>query len=382
MVKFYTPQVSTLKNGKFKVYIRYSDPSFLGIKNKSKVIPKNTAMARQKAIQEIKNKITNSLHQTKVIKITFKEVSERYLAALIKTSAHNSTINSRTSIFNVANKTFGEQIISSISYVELNHFFDDLLYKSNLTNSTVSGYRSAFSELFKYAKKFGYIIKNPMTEIDINYKDESAKKQERIDNYYLSDDEFYKVLEYCLIKKRKDYYNLFYWLYLTGMRIGEATALTPKDIFVEDDITYAKVTGTMIYTSEKGWHKQDTTKTIAGTRNVALPLKAVEIYQDAIKDKNNPTEFLFYSFYNNHPFNPRSSFFFLQRLQNKFGLRHFGTHIFRHTHISKLAEKGYSLELISKRVGHHDSEVTRRIYYHITKKAQKKFDEQIKNLKI
>ncbi|QNQ82188.1 tyrosine-type recombinase/integrase [Lactobacillus sp. PV012] len=51
--------------------------------------------------------------------------------------------------------------------------------------------------------------------------------------------------------------------------------------------------------------------------------------------------------------------------------RKFGTHIFRYTHISKLAEKGYSLELISKRVGHHDSALTRRIYYHIIKKHKR-----------
>lgn len=382
MVKFYTPQVSTLKNGKFKVYIRYSDPSFLGIKNKSKVIPKNTAMARQKAIQEIKDRINNSLHQAKIIKITFREITERYLDALVRTNAHNSTIKGKISIFNKANKIFGDQIISTISYVELNHFFDDLLYKSNLTNSTVSGYRSSFNELFKYAKKFGYIVKNPMTEIDINYKDESAKRQERIDNYYLSNDEFHNIENFCLNEKHKDYYNLFYWLYLTGMRIGEATALTPNDIFEKDGITYARVTGTMIYTVDKGWHKQNATKTTAGMRNVALPKKAAEICQEALNDKNNKSGFLFYSNYTKKPFNPRSSLFFLQHIQKKLGMRHFGTHIFRHTHISKLAEKGYSLDLISKRVGHEDSDITKKIYYHITKKAQKKFDEQIKNLEI
>lgn len=31
MVKYYTPQVEPLKNGKFKYSIRYTDPSFVGV---------------------------------------------------------------------------------------------------------------------------------------------------------------------------------------------------------------------------------------------------------------------------------------------------------------------------------------------------------------
>lgn len=35
MVKYYSPQVEPLKNGKFKYSIRYTDPSFVGVKKSS-----------------------------------------------------------------------------------------------------------------------------------------------------------------------------------------------------------------------------------------------------------------------------------------------------------------------------------------------------------
>ena len=57
------------------------------------------------------------------------------------------------------------------------------------------------------------------------------------------------------------------------------------------------------------------------------------------------------------------------------------SHIFRHTHVSKLAEEGYPLSLITDRVGHGDSDITRKIYLHITHKQHLKFDEAIQNFK-
>lgn len=381
MVKFYTPQVFKRENGTLRLSIRYSDPSFNGVKTKSMKLTKNTAVARNRTEKILKEKISQDLASASIKKITFEELSEKFIDYMKKTNTRNSTFKSRQALYGVINKTFGQQNVNTITSVQLNRFLDNLLYEKNLANSSVNGYKAALSAIFKYALKFGYLANNPLDKVILNYKDESAKKRERIENYYLSDDELNQILKICKLKKRPDYYNLYYWLYLTGMRIGEAVALTPNDIFKENGIMYAKVTGTMIYTADKGWHKQDTTKTAAGMRNVSLPLKAVEIYQEVIKDQNNKTGFLFYSYYNNQPFNPHSAFFFLQRLEKKFGMRKFGTHIFRHTHISKLAEQGYALPLISKRVGHEDSEITRKIYYHITKETQTKFDESIQTFK-
>nr|WP_305068856.1 tyrosine-type recombinase/integrase [Limosilactobacillus equigenerosi] len=48
------------------------------------------------------------------------------------------------------------------------------------------------------------------------------------------------------------------------------------------------------------------------------------------------------------------------------------SHIFRHTHISKLAELGVPLYVIQQRVGHNDSRITNEIYLHVTEKAMEK----------
>lgn len=61
MVKYYTPQVEPLKNGKFKYSIRYTDPSFLGVHKSSTTITKNTAKARNLADVKVKKMIQDKL---------------------------------------------------------------------------------------------------------------------------------------------------------------------------------------------------------------------------------------------------------------------------------------------------------------------------------
>ncbi len=51
----------------------------------------------------------------------------------------------------------------------------------------------------------------------------------------------------------------------------------------------------------------------------------------------------------------------------------------RHTHASLCIDKGVDVELISKRLGHVNSNVTREIYIHKTKKQQE--NEQLTQLR-
>lgn len=57
--------------------------------------------------------------------------------------------------------------------------------------------------------------------------------------------------------------------------------------------------------------------------------------------------------------------------------KHITTHVFRHTHVSLLAEMGVPLKAIMQRVGHHNPGTTLNIYTHVTTTMQ---DEVIKKL--
>ncbi|MGG3281786.1 tyrosine-type recombinase/integrase [Paenibacillus solani] len=69
----------------------------------------------------------------------------------------------------------------------------------------------------------------------------------------------------------------------------------------------------------------------------------------------------------------------MERLLKKTSIKKAATpHIFRHTHISMLAEAGVDLKTIMQRVGHDDPETTLRIYTHVTEKMRKDANERIR----
>ena len=57
--------------------------------------------------------------------------------------------------------------------------------------------------------------------------------------------------------------------------------------------------------------------------------------------------------------------------------KHLTTHIFRHTHISILAELGIPLKAIMQRVGHNDPATTLSIYTHVTQHMKNDIVEKL-----
>ena len=57
-------------------------------------------------------------------------------------------------------------------------------------------------------------------------------------------------------------------------------------------------------------------------------------------------------------------------------------HALRHTHASLLLEQGVPIDVISRRLGHENSQVTREIYLHVTEKLKEKDNDRLKNVKI
>lgn len=380
-ITYYKPVTIELPNGKYQRVQRYRVPGMIKPKKKTVTMSKKTALAERKADEKIKEKIYKALDVANLTNpmITASELADRFLEAYKQQGKTYNTNASKAFMLKYFKNYFKDKPFITITTVQLNKYFNHLLYVENKSNNTVSKAKSNTNQLFNYAFKLGYIDNNPAKDVMIDYKDESNKKNERIENFYLTDAELVKILNKCKEKGREDYHDLFYWLYLTGLRIGEGSALKVKDIF-QDKKTgfyYADINGTLIKRTGKKAEKQPKTKTPAGMRKIVLPQEAVDIFMRRKVGKKND-DFIFTNRITGSPMDRTTVGPFLRRLCKTCAIsKHVTTHIFRHTHVSKLSEENYPLELISKRVGHEDSEITRKIYQHITENAQSKFDEQM-----
>lgn len=107
-------------------------------------------------------------------------------------------------------------IAKNITSQFINKYLDNLLYgQQQYANETVNSYKSCISVVFDLGVRYGYISKNPVDQVKIAWRSQSQKKREEIENKYLEDNEYAKILQYCDKNNRHDLKDLFIWMYDT-----------------------------------------------------------------------------------------------------------------------------------------------------------------------
>ena len=141
----------------------------------------------------------------------------------------------------------------------------------------------------------------------------------------------------------------------TGMRIGEALALTPNDVDFKNktvSITKTKLTNGNI----------SSPKTLSSIRVIEISDFIAKLLLDFIS--NN--EFIF-----------KINYVTLTRHLKKLNLH---SHIFRHTHVALLIEQNIPIKVISERLGHSDINTTLSIYTHVTENMKIDLRNKLQNL--
>lgn len=156
--------------------------------------------------------------------------------------------------------------------------------------------------------------------------------------------------------KSDPYYVVFLTLYYTGMRIGELQALTFTDLDLENGIMH--ITKTYYFVHGKG--TIGTPKTPESIRDILIPNFLCQILKKHEQRyyKPLPETRLFQVPY--HTIRRR-----LKKHAQIADVPEIRVHDLRHSHASLLINLGFSVLMISERLGHKDPSVTLRIYAHL-----------------
>ena len=373
------------KTGKVKFVEQFKNPLTLKYMRISITMDKETNTTRKLAQQTLNKRIEEKLRHLEdgQIKegVTFGELIEEfdnYYQQTVKPSTFASWKRLKACIL----KNFDSNIlVSKITNKYLTNTLEAMIYQRGYNNAYVSQIKSKINQLMRHAYRHDYTAA-PIGQLEINWKRNNSAKS--IEDKYLDDDEVKQVLE-AVRAINPVHADVLMWQYLTGMRIGEVLALQVKNVFLENGKWFVKIDCTLEYSYKRKseFTISNTPKTQSSNRTILLPDKAVKIYRQYSLNKQ-PDDVLFSIETKTGAFlHPLSMDNQLKKIQKALDLpKPLSTHIFRHTHASKLAELGVPIELISKRLGHKDSAITRQIYLHVTKKTAERYSGLINSFDV
>lgn len=302
--------------------------------------------------------------------MTVKELVARYLAT--KTGVRPNTLQNYKFVQNVLEKEeFSSKKISSVRTSDAKLFLIKM-QQDGKGSSTVKTVRGVLRPAFQMAVDDDMLVKNPfdfmLAGVVVNTemtRQAISRKQMRDFLKFVHDDNVY-----C------KYYEVFYILFHTGLRISEFCGLTLKDLDMENRII--DVNHQLQRTSDMSYNIEPT-KTNAGTRRLPMTDDVYECFKSILENRPRNTReimidgymgFLFLdkngmpevAMHWEHRFNHA-----VKRYNDIFRVQipNITPHVCRHTYCSNMAKSGMSPKTLQYLMGHSEIGVTMNVYTHL-----------------
>ncbi len=289
--------------------------------------------------------------------ITFRQLYNEYFEnqkIRVKESSYITTIDK-------ANKNvlpvFGDMYIKDITPLDILKW-QQSLSKYSYKYSTCL--RTILAGILKFGERY-YDMSSPMSKVESIRRYEPKKEMS-----IWSPSEFYTFISVVDKPVYKAYFTL---LYYTGVRKGEAKALTWDDVDLNaGTISISKTLSTKV---DGANYSINTPKTNSSVRTVQIPIALI----DALKEYASTVKHEEFLFGGKEPLKDTTTDRFFKNWCTQAGVKKIRTHDIRHSHASYLISQGISIVAVSKRLGHSSVAETLNTYSHLMKSEQDRIIE-------
>ena len=303
--------------------------------------------------------------------MTLYELVERYLAT--KQSVRQSTKQGYKTVMNFLEKEpFAKNKISRIKTSDAKLWFIKLQQKDGKGYSTIHTIRGVLRPAFNMAVEDDLIRKNPFQFplMDVVVNDSKTREaltpqQEREFLRFIQSDPHYSR-----------YYDGFYVLLNTGLRISEFCGLTKNDVDYKNQCI--RVRGQLVRHSDMVY-RYEPTKTAKGMRDIPMTPEVAQCFKNMWKNRrkrdldmmiDGKTGFFNYD-QEGKPMLALHWEHYCNRIVMKYNetykaqLPNITPHVLRHTFCSKMARKGMNPKNLQYIMGHSEIAVTMDTYTHM-----------------
>lgn len=362
----------TLKNGekryRFQIYIGV-DP-LTGKEQRTTRSKFKTKKEAELALARLKIEISNGQYK-KIQAETYQEVYDLWIKVYEKTVEESTYVKTVGIFRNHILPAMGAYKIDKINVAICQRHVDEWMEK--LVNGDKT--KSYASLVMRFAIKYGYIQTNPFDLVDLPRQRKKSSTKRQTENFYTKE-QLREFLECAEKQPNYKVYTFFRLLAYTGMRKGEALALTWEDInFKDNEISINKAVGQG--KSQRLYIKPTKTGT---ERTIKMDEATMIILKEWKKKQQQAYLMLGYNTLQKNQLvfsNTKNSFIqptktndWLKSIISKSDLPSITTHGFRHTHCSLLFEAGAKIKEVQDRLRHSDVKTTMDIYAHVTASAK------------
>ena len=374
------------KSGTFRVVERYKDPLTGKMKKVNISYKSNTPRAKRQAERELVDKIEILLNRDSTSNpkkiTTWGELRDDWLetwsaGVKVQTIERQKLISRRVALI-----MEDDYLLDKMTPLFIKNLLIKYEKQYDSSPATMRQIKSTFNKAFAHGVLYNVIPISPMSAVTLQIPLEKKKAiKKRKDAKFLEPQELKAFLAEMEKRRNPNYYDLCLFLLYSGLRIGEAGAITEDDIDFENNTVF--INKTLInHDLRKGdWH-YDSPKTVNSERFVVMPPLAMEILERVLKRSKDLDWY-----YETKPFksymklpsifrteygSPITSHAFrevIKRVQDD--LREFAPirygfewtknvipHSFRIIHITYLSDDEVPLKEIMERVGHVDQRTT------------------------
>ncbi|AIQ59732.1 tyrosine-type recombinase/integrase [Paenibacillus borealis] len=335
--------------------------------------------------QAVVDQLTAGFDLKKAKRTSFEDAANAWVEVYSATDVKASSIRLRKKTLQVLLTKISKINIDRVTHTQYQKALNELFKENAYSNSYIRSIHICANMIFEWAIKNNLRGDNPCKGITMPKNKVTVEDLENgnISEKYLERDELQEFLGEVIKHGLWGDTEMFYMLTYSGMRPGEMCALYEEDLKLkEKDV---RITKTIYYPNNKNEHFQITPpKTPGSVRRFDLDDLIIDMMQKYIlvkKERQARYKKLHDDFYeskflfakeNGRPISQKLLLERMNRILKRTTITKKATpHIFRHTHVSFLAEAGVDLPTIMQRVGHDDSKTTLKVYTHVTEMMKK-----------